>query len=374
MEKEKNILPEEPLDLYAEFARLCGAPADMDRDGQIALFEEYQTDFDKLKTKLNKCTSDEEQKKLTDDFTKGWIANAKSRLANMQEKNKPQAPPEAYATFVRIYMDWIEKGEDEQVALVEESVRAAKKVFDNAVYGGKDVPYSFFWKKGSILFGAEFDEYVNEVWATFLEKCSDVDQFAEYLQKDFNRNFSDKNYLKKCQIQFNKMREKFLKRVFNKWDDDIKDMEDEKIDKYLEEEKNKRIAEFAKMKKEFEDTTAICYPSLRLLLRRPAQNMMGRLREQSLNPRSIPIGFKTEETGIYEIEDIAADGRSIEGGLAVQDIIDRTISSLDEQDKQIITMRMSGYKNTEIAKELGIAKSTVSNHIKKIISMVRAQL
>ena len=48
MEKEKNISPEESLDLYAEFARLCGAPADMDRDGQIALFEEYQVYFDML--------------------------------------------------------------------------------------------------------------------------------------------------------------------------------------------------------------------------------------------------------------------------------------------------------------------------------------
>lgn len=44
------------------------------------------------------------------------------------------APPEAYAAFVRIYMDWLGRTEDEQIALVEKSVRSAERA--NTRFGG----------------------------------------------------------------------------------------------------------------------------------------------------------------------------------------------------------------------------------------------
>ena len=52
--KEYSTPVEKPFDLYEEFARLCGAPADMDRDGQIELFGQYQRDFDEMKEALFK--------------------------------------------------------------------------------------------------------------------------------------------------------------------------------------------------------------------------------------------------------------------------------------------------------------------------------
>lgn len=115
------------------------------------------------------------------------MANNSTPQTPPPASEKPTAPPEAYAAFVRVYIKWMENDENEQIALVEQSVRSAARLHRGSAWGGNSYKYSYFGKKGSILYEAEFDEYVSEVWATFLERCNDVSQFAEYLQKDFDK-------------------------------------------------------------------------------------------------------------------------------------------------------------------------------------------
>lgn len=71
-----------------------------------------------------------------------------------------------------------------------------------------------------------------------------------------------------------------------------------------------------------------------------------------------------------DIEDETGNGLAVEEQLALQDIMDRTVAALSEEDAEIFKMKMEGYKNTEIAEKLGIANSTVTNRIKKIMSVL----
>lgn len=287
------------------------------------------------------------------------------------------APPEAYAAFVRIYMDWLGRTEDEQIALVEKSVRSAERA--NVRFGGM----GFLTQRngiiyGNCLYGAEFDEYVNEVWAVFLEECDDVDKFAVYLQKSFERKWSDgnaKEYMRKCQDKFDKMRDKFIDEKSEEWADKAENLEGDELKKYLEEELEKFKEEFEKMKSDFEDNVVELYPSLRTLLRRPAQNMISRNRNSERRARksvSLNAGIRSKEGGKLplDIEDETGNGLAVEEQLALQDIMDRTVAALSEEDAEIFKMKMEGYKNTEIAEKLGIANSTVTNRIKKIMSVL----
>lgn len=97
---------------------------------------------------------------------------------------KTQAPPEAYAAFVRIYIEWMEKNESEQIDMIERGVRRARTVMD--AHSGGMVSGSSR-KDNTELLGAQFEEYVNTVWIEFREKCDNPDEFALYLQKDFEK-------------------------------------------------------------------------------------------------------------------------------------------------------------------------------------------
>ena len=271
------------------------------------------------------------------------------------------APPEAYAAFVRLFIEWMEKEESEQVDLVEKNVRLAQKAHTR--YTSVFPANGPFGKKGSTLYGVEFDEYVNEVWADFLENCNDVDKFAVHLQKDFERRLAQrKKFLDEMEVKFQGI------------ESAIQNMSDDEADKYLNEQEQKLRAEIEKRRKEWD----INYPSLEKSLSKPAEKMFSRkLYDLKKGQQTILLDGTEDENGDkapVEIEDINVSGLSVEEELAVQDIIDRTIITLDELDKQILILRMSGYRNTEIAKKLGIADSTVSNHIKKILSKLSNQL
>lgn len=273
-------------------------------------------------------------------------------------------PPEAYAAAVRIYMDWMEREVSDQVDLVKKNVRAAGRSHSLIVSSSGLSTYGFFGQKGSILYGAEFEEYVNQVWIDFTTKCSDVDKFANYLQKEFNKRWSRNPaaYLKKCQKRFNQMRENFLKKVFAEWDLATQSLNGKALNDYLNDQYAKRSAEFEAMKKRFEES--VLYPSLGLLLRKPAQNMISRQR----------YAIKNSAEDIDSLDEKSMDIMPFEERIDIQDIIDWTLATFSEQDKKIFELWVSGYKITEIAEELGKANSTVSTHLQNIISKIRNQI
>lgn len=390
--KENSTPAEKPLDLYEEFAHLCGAPADMDRDGQIELFGQYQRDFDEMKEALFKDKTYEEQEELANTFIADWVANTKAKMAD--RKKKPTAPPEAYITAVRIYAQWLERDEEKKIALAEQSVNNAARL--HSMYKLNKDYSQFLLKKGyTTLYGADFDDYVNEAWATFLEMCSDVDQFAEYLKEDFDKNF-DKcknmlktNYQKRCRLQLNRIVNNFIERAEKDWKREIekyyRDNKDKDTDKETEEglpkklvesldaDCEKRCAELAKIKKEFDETTAQGYPSLWLLLRRPAQNMMERLyREQQKASQGISLDADDINTDTMpEIEDKTKHGLLVENDLIVRDYIERVKKKLDKTDAQILDAKISGASQTEIANELGISNAAVSKRVNKIRAIMQ---
>lgn len=357
--KEYSTPVEKPFDLYEEFARLCGAPADMDRDGQIELFGQYQRDFDEMKEALFKDKTYEEQEELANTFIADWVANTKAKMAD--RKKKPTAPPEAYAAFVRIYLEWMERDEEEKIALVERSVNNAAREHRKFV---PNIGYSqFLLKKGfTTMYGADFDEYVNEVWAIFLENCADVDSFAVYLQKDFE----------KAAREYDKMRDSFLDDVFKEWNSVTVGMSNQQLDKFFKSELVKRMKEFEAKKDNFEKRHS-GYPKLTKLLRRPAQNMMGRLyREQRKASRGISLDADDINTDTKpEIEDKTEHGLLVEEDLVVRDYIERVKKKLDKMDEKILDDIISGASQTEIADELGVSNAAVSKRMKKIRAIMQ---
>ena len=385
MEKEKNISPEESLDLYAEFARLCGAPADMDRDGQIALFQQYQQDFDEMKEELFKDTTYEEQEELANTFIVDWIADTRAKKAD--RKGKPTAPPEAYAAFVYIYKEWVLQDVDEQNALVEQSVDNA---FRRHMIYKRSKDYSqFLFRKGfTTMYGEYFGDYVNEVWADFLERFIDAGKFVEYLQQNCDRNISKEDHIQHCQLLFDRMVDNYIKRAEKEWNETIdkrlgkkkdKDKEaEEKLPKELLEDLDadceRRCAELLKIKRRFEETTAQGYPSLQLLLRRSAQNVMARLYEKQKNASQvISLDADTIEASlVLEIEDKTEHGRIVEDELGTLDCIEHAKKRLDERNKKILDDKMLEFTQTEIAEKLGLTDAAVSKRVQKIKNVVQS--
>ena len=370
-EETDDTSSEEPRDIYAEFARLCGAPADMDRDGQIALFEEYQADFNKP----------------ANDFTRDWVKSKKSRLTSTEKEKKKQAPPEAYAAFLRIYLEWAGQDEAEQRALVERSVNNAARL--HSTYRLDEDYSQFSFRKGfTTMYGENFEDYVNTVWVNFLEWCSDIDRFAEYLQKNFDRNMSKEDYAQRCQLLFDKMVDNFIKRAEKEWNETIdkrlgkkkdKDKEaEEKLPKELLEDLDadceRRCAELLKIKKRFYETTSLGYPSLRLLLRRPAQNKMeSSYKKQQKASQNVSLEADTSEEGlVLEIEDKTKHGLLVEDELVMLDCIERAKKRLDERSKKILDDKIAEVSQKETAKELGMSSAAVSKRVEKIRNIVRS--
>ena len=108
--KEKNPALVAPLDLYAEFARLCGAPKDMNLDEQIMLYEEYQRAIEvEMEDKFEEDTPEAECKKITDEFIQQWVAKKRAYFIKAKKENASEPPPpQAYAAFVRLYLVWLD--------------------------------------------------------------------------------------------------------------------------------------------------------------------------------------------------------------------------------------------------------------------------
>lgn len=274
------------------------------------------------------------------------------------QKSKTPPPPEAYAAFVRVYIEWMEKNEGEQIDLIERKVRHAKNKM-NAFSGGM-LSGSFGGANAEVL-GLQFEEYVNTVWVEFTEECDNADEFAAYLQKDFEKTMH----------KYKLMQDNFLKETFAEWDKATANLEGKALDNFFAVEMPKKQKEFQLKKADFEKR----YPGfapLSTILRRHAQNAMSRrLGEISKASKAISLDDYDEEAEPIEIEDVSASGFSFEERLAIYDIIEKAMETLNMKDRKIFRMKMDGRSQTEIAKELGVSDATVSNRIKKILAKLK---
>ncbi len=299
----------------------------------------------------------------------------------------PENPPspEAQAAFVRCYLELRDKPENEQISLLEKGVREAVK---------KDMKYStgkinpqFAPNKSGTLYGAEFDEYVNEVLVRFCsgkygkveeeeEKQEDekggkdkksksqeeYEKFIDNLQKEFE----------KCFREYQKMREEFLDSVFKEWDTETADMTDDELDVYLEKQFDARVKEFEQKRATFEERYP-GYPKLKTLLRRFAQNTMYSWRKkQEVASRNVSLDAESEGQGKLDIGDGAVNGINAEDELAMQELLERIRNTLDDRGRQILDLKMSGYSQNDIATTLNISDAAVSKRLKKIKAIITA--
>jgi len=101
----------------------------------------------------------------------------------LSPESQSSAPPAAYAAFVRLYLEWIEMSEDEQIEYARKNVVYAGK--NHKRYANTTVmPFN---KSGHEMYGEEFDGYVNEAWASLGEHFTNVDAFAVYLEKNYSK-------------------------------------------------------------------------------------------------------------------------------------------------------------------------------------------
>lgn len=334
---------------------------------------------------------------------------------------KPNVPPEAYAAFVRIYIEWMEKNGDEQINVLEHGVQSARTSKNAYLHG------MLSDKSGNSreILGQQFEEYVNTTWIKFTEKCDNPDEFALYLQRDFDR------YMKKyAQIlqEYENIRLEFLEGVFDKWYSVTGQMTNAQFQGFFSAELQRQIAKFNINRNQFENQKAKLefleqiidkwcsaiekmtiaqqevffntglqkqikefkkkerkyeriksgYPTLQMLLRRSAQNYISKIIRQkkeeneARHPKSLE---GMAEKGIIP-EVIYGAGINLEERKVLQDTIKSFEATLDDKSKKIIELFRDDpeIKQVEIAKELGISEAAVSKHLKKIRAKLEVEL
>lgn len=109
--------------------------------------------------------------------------NVDGDLDTLSPEPEPSAPPEAYAAFIRLYLEWMEMSEDEQIEYARKNVAYAGK--NHKKYANSDGKR--FSKSSDMMYDEEFDGYVSEAWASLGEHFTEVDAFAVYLETKYNR-------------------------------------------------------------------------------------------------------------------------------------------------------------------------------------------
>lgn len=304
----------------------------------------YKADLIELAKKSNiyliaiKCPVQETDSPVPTDYEDDsifYIDNDNESL------NRKLDTADGYAAFIRLYIEWMEKEAEEQVAIVEDGVRWAKNI--KMRYGNSVNPQIYYFgKKGSSLYGEEFEGYVNESWISFSEQCSDVEKFADYLQKD----------LEKSHTAFQEMRDNFFKKLFREWNSMIDKSEDmSSAAQALQDDLEKKKAEFeAEVEKFYSSDRA-----LRNLFRKYANNMMGRLITQMKHIKEVD-----------DWENSMKDTVDFEQSVVQSDAVKRAIAQMSDRDREILDLIGRGRPQKEIAKKLNLSDSAISQRIKKI--------
>ena len=208
---------------------------------------------------------------------------------------------DSYAAFVRLFIEWREKSEEEQYDAAKRNVRKAARN-----YGKYAQTTAYLNKTGDTLHGAEFDEYTNESWASLEERFFDVDAFADYLEKNFKPESG--------------------------------------------------------------------YPMSDTMLRRAAQNMIGRIqRAQQKRDEIFSTGYAPEnedgDTMAANIPDASVD---VSGIVELDDFIEcvKKLLSSDQKNLDIFNGLVAGMTQKEIAEAMKISGVAVSKRVKKIRDVI----
>lgn len=153
-------------------------------DDGMRIDQDLQAAAHELNRELALEREAEEQAAVEADYS----LNPESHLGHLSAphispdiRSDPDFSTASYAAFVRLYVEWMEMSEDEQIKFVEKNVVVAGKMHKKTAHSGEGIP---FYHAGHEMYGESFNGYRDEAWASQAERFTDVDAFALYLEKN----------------------------------------------------------------------------------------------------------------------------------------------------------------------------------------------
>ena len=256
-----------------------------------------------------------------------------------------EASPEIYAAFVQARLDWEEKSEDDQIEMINRMVRrAASSHFRHIGYAR-----NYHFGPGSDLYGVQYEEYIDEVWALNAEshgndKFSEANalslpgRIARFLPYEINRRTPQINA--------------FFQEAFHSWDLATASMTIEDMDSYFEKEIPKQQELYNKKFPFISDIVS------EILLRYLGRNFIEKNARSQINHPTDSI-----DDIFLELEVRASFQPSVDDLLVAEEIKNELFNSLTPKQLKIIQMLDYGYKQHEIARSLGISEAAVSKHV-----------
>lgn len=249
-------------------------------------------EFQEMKTEIEKQRSTYDKQNhypMASDMFCRYALWRLLRLLKEQEESRLNNT-DRFAALARIFAELVSPNEEE---FVKRAVRNSGRR-----YGLRE--------RGPELFGKEFGEFVNQTWERFYTQYSDVDDFAAYLQNEFEQ----------------KMKYPTAKTMFNRYVGQAiyrlkKDFEKEE-----------------KLHKAYEADTSISLDD---------DNTSA-----ELNEALIRLSSQLEDT------------------IILKDLIACFEKTLDETDKKILELAVKGCTEREIGAEIGISAPAVSKRRKKM--------
>lgn len=277
-------------------------------------------------------------------------------------------------------MKWLGIEVTEQLDTIQKATKRGVREFTS--YSG-NIP------KGSEkeVYGIEFEEYVNEVWVDFLDKFeisekykddSDlseeelyveplINKFIEYLERRYQPSFNSNIKSIQASIQA------FQADTFNEWDDLVEkyaDLTDEEFDKLTDDLLAKKLDEFHRKMEGYKNVYYEPYIPLDAILKRLSQNQVAkRGRIVKKERKNISIDDETQKL----IGQLREQSGNPEESYYINELIQSVLEELDDVNKKIVDLISQGYKQKDIAKELGISDAAVSKRMKKIREVIVAK-
>lgn len=153
--------------------------------------EEHDEDLHLAAIELNRELASEreaeEQKAIAADYSldpESYLGHLSAPHILPGISSDPDFSTASYAAFVRLYMEWMEMSEDEQIKFAEKNVEFAGKKHKEKAQSSEGI---LFNRSGHEMYGEDFDAYRNEAWASQAERFADVDAFALYLEQNLKR-------------------------------------------------------------------------------------------------------------------------------------------------------------------------------------------
>lgn len=155
-------------------------------DGMI-IDQELQNAARELNRELALERAADEQAAIEADYSfnpEPYLDHLSAPHISLGVNSNPSLSDASYAALVRLYIEWMEMSEDEQLKFVERNVKIAGKMHKKVAKSVEGIP---FYQSEHEMYGASFAEYGNEAWASLAERFTDVDAFALYLEENLKR-------------------------------------------------------------------------------------------------------------------------------------------------------------------------------------------